>query len=132
MQNGQLTPGEANRLQTLSCAVPLPSPGPESDSDDLPPSDLRDSNGSDTGTASGTDRSTNTSEGHEAQTTASDSSSGSDSGSDASAISGMNSSDGDSVAPTEVVEDEQDATVDLSKPKQPNNLGLLLSQRLPL
>ncbi len=112
MQDGRLSPGEAKRLHTISSAVPLPSPGPESDSEDdmhMPMHDKSIVNGRgmtpDSGGAA--------SDGDHLQTTASEDGNrnSSDGGSDVSEISGMGNSDSGSIAATEVLDDEPDATV---------------------
>lgn len=111
-QEGYLSPGEAQRLHTMSSAVPLPSPG-ESEPDMHLAAD-------DDTQANGTSKTPDESDGAASdadwvQTIASAGGSGSsrhDDSSDVSEISGMGDSDNDSVAATEVVEeDEQDATV---------------------
>ena len=112
MQDGHLSPGEAKRLHAMSSAVPLPSPGPESDSDgdvhDDAPHDDADVKGR--STTPDTDRAASDSDW--VQPTASESGgSSSASGSVSSAVSGMSDSGSGSVAPTEIQDDDQDATV---------------------
>ena len=125
MQDGYLSPGEAKRLHTMSTTVPLPSPGLESDSepeaheaagDDMQANGKRVTPDTD-GAASDGDWIQTSS----IMTVSSSSSSSSgdsyiDDGSDVSVISGMRNSDDDSIAPTEVMEDEeQDATIVLGE-----------------
>ncbi|KAA6423688.1 MAG: hypothetical protein FRX49_06259 [Trebouxia sp. A1-2] len=119
-QDGYLSPGEAQRLHTMSTTVPLPSPGLESDSEPEAHEAARDdikANGEsvtpDTdGAASDADWIQTSSIMPISSSNSGSNDSDIDDGSDVSVISGMDNSDDDSIAPTEVVEDEdQDATV---------------------
>lgn len=124
MQDGYLSPGEAQRLHTMSTTVPLPSPGLESDSEPEAHEAARDdikANGEsvtpDTdGAASDADWIQTSSIMPISSSNSGSNDSDIDDGSDVSVISGMDNSDDDSIAPTEVVEDEdQDATVVLGE-----------------
>lgn len=116
MQDEYLSPGEARRLHAMSSAVPLPSPGESEPDMHLAVHDDTQANGT-SKTADDSDGAA--SDADWVQTTASAGGSGSRShdSSDVSEISGMGDSDDGSVAPTEVVEeDEQDATVAIGEP----------------
>jgi len=132
VQDGYLSPGEAKRLHTMSTTVPLPSPGLESDSEpeahEAAHDDIKANGKSVTpdtdGAASDADWiQTTASAGPSTSSIISRSSSSSssddndiDDGSDVSVISGMGNSDDGSMAPTEVVDDEeQDATIVLGE-----------------
>ena len=124
MQGGYLSPGEAKRLHTMSTTVPLPSPGLESDSEPEAHEAGRDdvqANGKGvTPDTHGAASDANWIQTSSVITVSSSSSSSDESciddGSDVSVISGMDNSDDDSIAPTEVVEEEeQDATHVLGK-----------------
>ncbi|DBA96104.1 TPA: hypothetical protein ACH3X1_001599 [Trebouxia sp. C0004] len=122
-QDGYLSPGEAKRLHTMSTTVPLPSPELESDSEpeahEAAHNDIKANGKSVTpdtdGAASDADWIQTSSIMTRSSSSSSSDDSYSDDGSDVSVISGMGNSDDDSMAPTEVVEnEEQDATIVLS------------------
>lgn len=118
MQEGYLSPREAQRLHAMSSAVPLPSPSESEPDTHLAAHDDTQANGLTSKTADDSDGAASNADW--VQTTASAGGSGSsshDDSSDVSEISGMGDSDDGSVAPTEVVEeDEQDATVAIGEP----------------
>ena len=113
MQEGHLSPGEAKRLHTMSSAVPLPSPGPESDSDgdvhDDAPHDDADVKGK--SMTPDTDRAASDSDWVQPTASESGGSSSASGSSVSSAVDGMTDTGSGSVAPTEIQDDDQDATV---------------------